>query len=337
MKIRVFLGTGGVGKTSVAAATAIAQARAGVRTHVITTDPSHRLRTALGLSEGVLEQRVELDPPAAELWGSLLDVRATLDEAVRLYGKPELVDRILTHPIYATIADSLVGMNELMAVERLDQLIRRGFDNLVVDTAPSRHALEFLDKPVFFAELAGSAPVKFAGRTYRFAASTPLGLFSKATMKLYQQVESVLGSRLVSQILDFYAIFFKVAEGYAERARNTVKLLKDPAVTEFRIVTTPHKAVRDAGYFLSELAARGYPAGAIYVNRVWSHAGDTAASDGLEAELLDWHGSVREAHGTEIARVRSEFGARVGAVIAIPELDSDVEGLDSLERIAAGL
>src|SRR5271167_795797 len=131
MKIIVYLGTGGVGKTSVAAATALAQARAGTKALVLTIDPSLRLRTALHLKDGVLEQTVPLDPPApAELWAALLDVRATLDEAVRLYGKPGTVDRILSHPIYATVADSLVGMQELMAIERIDQLSKRGFDHI---------------------------------------------------------------------------------------------------------------------------------------------------------------------------------------------------------------
>src|SRR6266446_3512356 len=103
MKIIVYLGTGGVGKTTVAAATALAQARAGAKSLVLTIDPALRLRTALRLSGGLNEQTVPLDPPAAgELWAALLDVRATLDEAVRLYGKPDSVERILHHPIYAT-------------------------------------------------------------------------------------------------------------------------------------------------------------------------------------------------------------------------------------------
>jgi hypothetical protein len=146
MRITVFLGTGGVGKTSVAAATALAQARAGLKSLVLTIAPALRLRTALDLKDGLTEQTVPLDPPASgELWAALLDVRATLDEAVRLYGASDTAARILTHPIYATIADSLVGMQELMAIERIDQLSKRGFEHIVVDTAPSRHAFENRD------------------------------------------------------------------------------------------------------------------------------------------------------------------------------------------------
>src|SRR5688572_26451010 len=106
MKITVYFGTGGVGKTSVAAATALVRARAGNRCLVLTTDPAMRLRTALRLEERTLEQRVALHPESAgELWAALLDVRATLDEAVRQHATPGDADRILRHSIYATIAD----------------------------------------------------------------------------------------------------------------------------------------------------------------------------------------------------------------------------------------
>jgi anion-transporting ArsA/GET3 family ATPase len=130
VKIVVYLGTGGVGKTSVAAATALSHARTTPgKSLVLTIDPAMRLRTALNLQARTLEQLVPIQPPGkGELWAALLDVRATLDDAVNMYAKRGNVDRILNHPIYAQIADSLVGMQELMAVERIDQLRRRGFE-----------------------------------------------------------------------------------------------------------------------------------------------------------------------------------------------------------------
>ncbi len=93
----------------------------------------------------------------------MLDVRATLDEAVRLHGKKDKQEAILNHPIYASIASSLAGMQELMAVERIDQLMRRGFDTIVVDTAPSRHGLDLIDKPTNFAKLSAARRVKLVG------------------------------------------------------------------------------------------------------------------------------------------------------------------------------
>lgn len=338
MKIIVYLGTGGVGKTSVAAATALAQARAGRKSLVLTIDPALRLRSALRLQDGRLEQQVQLDPAATgELWAALLDVRATLDEAVRLYAAAPLAERILSHPIYAAIADSLVGMQELMAVERIDQLRRRGFEQIVVDTAPSRHALEFLDKPQFFGDLVRSPWVKLMGRTYRLVAATGLSSLGRKTIDLYARVESILGANLVRQVLDFYSIFVSIAEGYAQRAQKTVALLKDPAVTEFRAVTTPQKALRDARYFASALEARKFPLGAFYVNRVWQQAPLEETPEGLAGQVLEWYRSVRASHLSALDQLGAEYGGRVRRIVALPELERDIDGLGALEQLAAEL
>jgi len=338
MKIIVYLGTGGVGKTSVAAATALAQARAGSKSLVLTIDPALRLRTTLHLEPGVLERNVPLDPPAkGELWAALLDVRATLDEAVRLYGKSSTANRILNHPIYATIADSLAGMQELMAVERIDQLARRGFEHIVVDTAPSRHALEFLDKPMFFSELVGSGWVKIVGRTYKFVAGTGMMKLGRKTLDLYARAESILGTNLVRQILDFYSLFVSIAEGYAQRAEKTVALLKDPAVTEFRVVTTPQKALRDARFFHEALGSRKFPIGALYVNRVWGLEPGPEFPDGLARRVMDWYKSVRASHVAAVEAVTVQYSAAIPRIAWLPELERDVDGLSALERIAQSL
>jgi len=338
VKITVYIGTGGVGKTSVAAATALQRARSGEKALVLTTDPALRLRTALRLNEGMLEQQVALDPPApGELWAGLLDVKATLDEAVRLYARPKMVDRILNHPIYATIAHSLAGMQELMAVERIDQLRRRGFENMVIDTAPSRHALEFLDKPMFFAGLAGSNWVKLVGRSYKFVASTGLAALGRKTVDLYARVESILGANLVQQVLEFYSIFVSIAEGYAERAEKTVALLKDPSVTEFRVVTTPQKANRDARYFTQEMDTRNFPIGALLINRVWEPVPHDDPGSGLAREIVDWYGAVRDAQFADIDLVRREYAHKVQCIRTLPELERDVDGLPALEQIARSL
>jgi anion-transporting ArsA/GET3 family ATPase len=335
MKIIVYLGTGGVGKTSVAAATAMAVAGTGARAMVITTDPSLRLRTALGLADGATEQRVPLnDPQAGELWAALLDVRATLDEAVRLYAKPGMTERILTHPIYAMIANSLAGMQELMAIERIDQLRLRGFDHIVVDTAPSRHAFEILDKPALFADFSSSRKVKLVGRTYQFAAGLGLGFIGKSALDVYGRVESILGVNLVRQILDFYSIFYPIAEGYARRAERTVALLHDPAVTEFRVVTTPQKALRDAAFFIEALAERHFSVGTFCVNRAWLHPFPDTLPDGLAGEVLNWYKSVSDSHRACVWKLRETYGNVVRDIQVFSELERDVDGLAALERLA---
>jgi anion-transporting ArsA/GET3 family ATPase len=335
MKIIVYLGTGGVGKTSVAASTAMAVAKTGARAMVLTTDPALRLRTALGLVDGVPEQRVPLDDPkAGELWAALLDVRATLDEAVRLYARPDMQERILKHSIYETIANSLAGMQELMAIERIDQLRLRGFDHIVVDTAPSRHAFEILDKPALFANFSSSRKVKIVGRTYRFAAGLGLNFIGSKALDIYARAESILGVNLVREILDFYSIFYPIAEGYARRAEKTVALLRDPAVTEFRVVTTPQKALRDAAFFTEALAERNFSIGTFCVNRAWLHPFPDALPGGLEGEVLRWYKSVSDSHRESIWQLRERFGNVVRDIQVFSELERDVDGLAALERLA---
>jgi anion-transporting ArsA/GET3 family ATPase len=334
MKIIVCVGTGGVGKTSVAASIALTQARAGAKCLVLTTDPSLRLRTALGLKDGLLEQRVPVPDAKGELWAALLDVEATLDEAVRLYAKPGNQARILEHPIYRSIAGSLSGMAELMAVERIDQLILRGFDNIVVDTAPSRHALDVFDKPELFADFSDSGKVRFVSRTYQFAEAVGLTALGRGALELSSRVESILGTTMVRQMLDFYSLFYPIAEGYSDRARRTVGLLRDPNVAEFRVVTIPAKALRDTQFFIEALNKRKFDIGMICVNRTWHHALPQIEPQGLAAELLDSYRSVSASHLSAIAKVRDAYGTKVREIRILNELERDVDGVESLRRLA---
>ncbi|MEQ1884811.1 MAG: ArsA-related P-loop ATPase [Bryobacteraceae bacterium] len=334
MQLKVFLGTGGVGKTSVAAATALKAALAGRKCLVLTIDPARRLQTALRL-EGGGPERVPLETTSGgELWAEMLDVRATLTEAVQLHSKPDLAERILKHPIFASIANSLGGMQELMAVERIDQLMRRGFDNIVVDTAPSRHALEFLEKPEYFAQLAGSHWVKLVGRTYKFVERTGMLSLGRKTVDVYARVEEILGASLVRQVLDFYSLFVGNAEGYALRAEHTLKLLRDPAISDFCVVTTPQKALRDAQYFSKELQQRRFTLGAYYVNRVWETAPSSGHTEGITGDLLDWYSEIRESHMQAIVGLKAFTSSPVNV---LPELAQDVGGLETLQPLAARL
>jgi anion-transporting ArsA/GET3 family ATPase len=333
MRIVVCLGTGGVGKTSVSAAIALARAREGAKALVITTDPAHRLKTALGLEGTYKEQRVPIDAPG-ELWAALLDTKSTLDEAVRLRAKPAVADKIYNDPIYKSLGVSLPGMNELMAIEKIHQLVARGFDDLVIDTAPSRHALEVFDRPAFAAELLGSNRVKLVGRTYRFFEATGLAAIGRQALDIFQRAEAILGANMVRQILDFYSIFYPIAEGYGVSAKETVGWLRDPSITEFRIVTTPLKAVRDADFFLKELSSRHYRASEICVNRTWATTVSCDRPAGLSGELLDWYGAVRDSQFAAIGALETQFADSSRKIRVLPELERDVDGIEALKLIA---
>jgi anion-transporting ArsA/GET3 family ATPase len=340
MKIQVFVGTGGVGKTSIAAASALHSALAGNKTLVLTIDPALRLRTALGLNQEGIQQRVQLvEGSAGELWAGLMSIRATLDRAVQLYGEPRQAETILAHPVYRMLIDSLAGMQELLAIERIDQALSEGFDRLYIDTAPSRHAFEFLDKPEFFAQLVDFPLVQAVGRTYKWWEKSALSRLSQKSMELYSRVEEILGSNLVRQVLDFYSVFRTIADGYAKRARRTNALLHDSAASRFTIVTTPFKARRDADYFLKELHQRQFPVGRLVINRMWPDFSSSLVPGDAPAAgaLFDWYNEVSREHQLLCRQVSSEVAAKIPSVVGLPELQRDVDGLPALRVIAENL
>jgi len=342
MHIRIFVGTGGVGKTSVAAASALKAALEGKRCLVLTIDPAQRLRTALNLGQGGLEQKVDLGSlsMAGGLWAGLLDAGATLDRAVHLYGEPEQAETVLKHPVYHSLRQSMAGMQELMAIERIDQAITDRFEYLFIDTAPSRHAFEFLDKPEFFAELVSIPLLRFVGKTYKWLEGSILSNLGRKSVELYAKVEELLGANLVRQVLDFYSVFRTIAEGYADRARRTSRLLHDPGITSFTVVTTPFKAIRDANYFLGELDKRKFSTGTLIVNRIWPEVAAMPAEgngSGRAGSLVTWYRSVSEAHHRTWDRISGEFASRFPTMLALPELARDVDGLSALNQIARQL
>jgi anion-transporting ArsA/GET3 family ATPase len=342
MKINVFVGTGGVGKTSVAAAAALRAALQGQRVLVLTIDPALRLRSALRLDERHLEQEVPLADlgGSGELWAGLMDVRATLDRAVRLHGEPRQAEAVLAHPVYRMLVDSLAGMQELLAVERIDQALAGGFGEIFIDTAPSRHAFEFLDKPEFFSQLVSFPLVRMVGRTYKWWESSFLSKLGRKSAELYSRVEEILGAGLVRQVLDFYSVFRTIAEGYAERAVRTTKLLHDSSVAGFTIVTTPFKAARDADYFLEQLQKRKFAVHALIVNRVWAPLSDARTSEEGPAvlrETLDWYRATVEAQQASWSEITRSLAGRIPALTCLREMPRSVDGLPALAELARAL
>ena len=337
MPIKIFLGTGGVGKTSVAAATALQSALSGAKCLVLTIDPALRLRTALGIDGSGAEQQVPLEGAGnGELWAAMLDVRSALERAVVQDAKPQEAKKVLEHPVFQLLITSLAGMQELMAIERIHQAMEDGFESIVIDTAPSRHALEFLDKPELFAHLVSFPVVKLVGRTYQWWLSFGLGRLSRKSFELYRRVEEILGATLVHQILDFFSIFRRFAEDYGKRSERTLALLRDPRATSFVIVTTPQKAQRDADYFWHELNQRKFSVSSMVVNRVWPHIDKRPqpSADPAIHDLMEWYQAVSNTHQKIWQDVSRNFAGKIPNLILLPELPMDVEGLPALYAMA---
>jgi anion-transporting ArsA/GET3 family ATPase len=277
-KVIVCCGSGGVGKTTTSAALALRAAERGRRTVVLTIDPAKRLAQALGLAELANEPGLVtgIEPGGGtadargggELQAMMLDMRRTFDEMVQTHSTPDRAEAILANPFYQTISSSFSGTQEYMAMEKLGQLAATGqWDLIVVDTPPSRSALDFLDAPQRMSNFLDgrmirllSAPARAGGRSLRKLVSTGFTLFAKA-------VSTILGGQLLADASAFVQAFDTMFGGFRERATATYALLRSPG-TAFVVVAAPEPdALREAAYFVDRLSEEGMPLAGLVLNR----------------------------------------------------------------------
>ena len=284
IRILVCCGSGGVGKTTTSAALAVRAADRGRRVAVLTIDPARRLAQALGLAEldnepgrvaGVPEApatspdvRSAEPPRGGELHAMMLDMRRTFDEMVRAHSTPDRADKILANPFYQTISTSFSGTQEYMAMEKLGQLTATGkWDLIVVDTPPSRSALDFLDAPQRMSTFLDgrmirllSSPARAGGRSLRKVLGAGFSLFTKA-------VSTILGGQLLADASAFVQAFDTMFGGFRERATATYALLRSPG-TAFVVIAAPEPdALREAAYFVDRLRTEDMPLAGLVLNR----------------------------------------------------------------------
>ena len=265
----VCCGSGGVGKTTTAAALALRAAEQGRRVVVLTIDPARRLAQSLGLEEldneprnvpGAL--RNTADRGDGELQAMMLDMRRTFDEMVSGHTTPDRAQAIFDNPFYQTISTSFSGTQEYMAMEKLGQLSsHRPWDLIVVDTPPSRSALDFLDAPQRLSSFLDgrmirllSAPARAGGSALRKIVGSTFNLFAKA-------VSTILGGQMLADASAFVQAFDTLFGGFQERANATYQLLRAPG-TSFVVVAAPEPdALREASYFVERLSSEQHAAG----------------------------------------------------------------------------
>ncbi|HEX6675915.1 MAG TPA: ArsA-related P-loop ATPase [Actinomycetes bacterium] len=354
-RIVVCCGSGGVGKTSTAAALAVGAAERGRRTCVLTIDPARRLAQALGLdllsnTPSPVAKRLR---GAGSLDAMMLDMRRTFDELVERYARDqEQADRILANRFYQRVSSTLAGTQEYMAMEKLYELHEsRRWELLVVDTPPTRSALDFLDAPDNLNELLDArmfrvliAPAQRIGRGY-------LRGLNLATTAMARMVRRLTGSELLAEVGEFFAAFEGMYEGFRSRAQRVYDLLKDPG-TQFVVVATPDApALREAAYLASRLAADRMPIGALVVNRVHqagpvpavpaavtSRLAEGAADARLLADLLAQHQTIEALAAAEQRRVRALMASLPSLpAVQVPLLADDVHDLAGLRRLGAEL
>jgi anion-transporting ArsA/GET3 family ATPase len=338
-RIVVCTGTGGVGKTSTAAAIALHGARTGRSTVVVTIDPAKRLADALGLAGLTNEPRpvTGIGTGPGTLHALMLDTEATFDAMVtREAQTAEQAERILANRFYRNIAGSLSGTSEYMAMQKLYELDTSGrFDLIVVDTPPTRNALAFLETPRLVTRLLDN-------RLYRVLIAPTRGLARTATSAAHaviRQLTRVVGAEVVDDAIASFRAFEGIEDGFERRANAVMDLLGSTS-TAFVLVASPRAdTVGEARYFADQLRSSGIATRAVVVNRVTPHFDDVFVEDDGSPHaqaLADFRAlATREAAQIELLR-RAAPAAPLVRVPMLPFDVHDLSGLDALAELIAG-
>jgi anion-transporting ArsA/GET3 family ATPase len=341
-------GSGGVGKTTTAAALALRAALDGRRVLVCTIDPSRRLATSLGLAQlqakprRIPLERLERRAPG-ELWAMMLDVKSTFDALVERYaGSPEARDRILKNRFYQKLSEALVGSHEYMAMEQLLDLVDDPrFELVVLDTPPTRHALDFLEAPERLLSFLDASVLRWLLKPYFVAGRLTLKVATKTGAFALQLADRFLGLQFLQDVSEFFLAFESMYDGFKERAARVFALLRDPGAG-FVIVASPSGPTLDeALYFYRRLAEKEMPFVAFVVNRVHLDPATFAPGAGPLPELAPaLADSLRAAFQDQqrLARAEQHAVARLEVdtrepLIRVPEFESDVHDLGGLREI----
>ena len=361
-RIIVCCGSGGVGKTTTAAALGLrAAAQHGRNVVVLTVDPARRLAQSMGLTslDNIPRPVPHVSGPGGgSLHAMMLDMKRTFDEIVEQHADPDRAAQILANPFYQSLSSGFSGTQEYMAMEKLGQLRRSdAWDLIVVDTPPSRSALDFLDAPQRLSRFLDgkllrllTAPAKVGGRAYLRVLNAGFGMVTGAMTK-------ILGAQVLRDAQTFVSALDTMFGGFRERADYTYQLLRAPG-TSFLVIAAPEPdALREASYFVERLAAEGMPLAGLVLNRVHElpaarlsaarslaaaetlQAADDGAQDGagghaLAVAALRLHAGRMELAASE-RRLAEHFTAAHPhiPVVQIPAQPEDVHDLDGLAAI----
>ena len=356
-RIIVCCGAGGVGKTTTSAALALAAAEAGRRVVVLTIDPARRLAQSLGLVELDNEPR-QVDVPGAsgQLDAMMLDMKRTFDDIVVAHSTPDRAEQILANPFYQTLSSSFAGTQEYMAMEKLGQLrASDAWDLIIVDTPPSRSALDFLDAPNRMSRFLDGTMIRLLTAPARAGGRAGLKFASAGFMIFTRIISKILGGQLLGDISAFVSALDTMFGGFRERATATYEMLRQPG-TSFVVVAAPEPdALREASYFVDRLSTEGMPLAGLVINRTHPPATITLSANRAEAaaEAVAEAGGKSAKLAAGALRVHAERMTQAAreqhladrftsahpevAVRAVPAAAGDVHDLDGLRVMAEAL
>jgi anion-transporting ArsA/GET3 family ATPase len=343
-RILVCCGSGGVGKTTTAAVLAVEAARAGRRAVVVTNDPAKRLADALGL-EGLTGTPAHIDGDwPGELWALMLDTKSTFDDlVVANAATPEQGERILENRFYRNISGALSGTQEYMAMEKLYELHQdTDFDLVVVDTPPTRNALDFIDAPRRLTRFLDH-------RLFRMVTAPGRGVMravNVAAQTFLRTVAKVVGGEVIDDAIAFFRAFEGMEEGFRERADAVLQLLSADE-TAFVLVASPRRdTIEEAQFFARRLGEAGITVRALSVNRMHPSFGDgLAEAAGERAATLegtDLGGLYRNLADFQLVASREEHhlaglatAVAPAPVVRVPFLSTDVHDIEGLTELGA--
>ena len=352
-KIIICCGSGGVGKTTTAAAIAVRSAEAGRKVVVLTIDPARRLAQSLGVGELDNTPRpVSMIDTAAggSLDAMMLDMKGTFDDVVLAHSTPEKAAAILQNQFYVALSSEFAGTQEYMAMEKLGQLHTEAeaagrWDLIVVDTPPARSALDFIDAPEHLSALLDGRFLRVLLHPTR----GPLRLMGAGFSMISAAMTKILGAQIITDVQTFVRAFEALFGGFRQRATSTFELLSSRHSTFLVVATPQHDALREAEYFVDRLTEEGMPLSGMVINRVHtcalaisperalSLAEDLAGTSAvLEVEALRRHANLMRMIETE-TRMMERFAAARPTVAQtqVQSLPTDVTDLAALRRVGA--
>lgn len=342
-KVCVCAGSGGVGKTTTSASIAIGMAERGKRVAVLTIDPAKRLADSLGLSELGTELS-EVDPAlfaehgveiTGELHAAMLDPKRTFDELIERHAPDhETYERILENRIYIELSNALAGSQEYMAMEKLLELHEEGgFDLLILDTPPSRNALDFLDAPTRLARFIDGRSLRIFLAPGRFG----LRIAGRGGSMVFSVLKRITGIDLLNDLSEFFGNFADMASGFSERAQRVDTLLHGNETTFLLICSPEHEPVDEAIFFRRKLKELKLPFGGAIVNKVrpdYFRARKQLSDDidedlaGRVMENYDRQRLLGQRDAENIKRLEKSLSA--DKVIRVPLFSDDIHGIDGL-------
>ena len=343
-RLVVVCGSGGVGKTTIAAALGVRAAiEEGKRVLVLTVDPARRLADALGLQEignVVVEVDVSKFGSAGRLFVGMIDTKASWDELItRVAPSPDVAERVIGNQLYRNLTERFVHSHDYIAMERLyEAYLSDAYDMVIVDTPPSRNALDVLDAPQRMQDFFASKLLKF------LTVPGQSRLFSLASKPFFIVADRILGARFLADITDFFTLFRTMEAGFVERNAQVSGVLRGPETT-FAVVTTLESApLFEAQYLIDELRRRSYPLGLVVANRAIDPALAARATSDLQALDASTHQAVAAAlvpvESDRVARVMAEVIACATRMAAFATAEHErlaalVAGLDAVAVLRA--